>query len=53
MISLAQLSEKEIEDMKTGLDTIHRRATGLSKFLDAYSNLYRVPDLQLKPVQGD
>jgi len=51
MISLAQLSEKEIEDMKTGLDTIHRRATGLSNFLDAYSNLYRVPDLQLKPVR--
>ena len=51
MVSLAKLTEEEITDIKTGLDTIHRRATGLSNFLDAYSNLYRVPDLQLQPVQ--
>lgn len=51
MIPLADLTESEIDDMKTGLDTIHRRATGLSNFLDAYSNLYRVPDLKLKPVK--
>jgi len=50
MVSLAKLTEEEIRDIKTGLDTIHRRATGLSNFLDAYSNLYRVPDLQLHPV---
>ena len=50
MIPLTRLKEREIEDIKTGLDTIHRRATGLSIFLDAYSNLYRVPDLQLKPA---
>ena len=50
MIPLTQLKENEIEDMKMGLDTIHRRATGLSNFLDAYSNLYRVPDLQLENV---
>ncbi|MCD4709630.1 MAG: ATP-binding protein, partial [Bacteroidales bacterium] len=49
MIPLTQLKENEIEDMKTGLNTIQRRATGLSAFLDAYSNLYRVPDLQVKP----
>ena len=41
------MSEQEISDMKSGLDTIHRRATGLSRFMDAYSNLYRIPDLQL------
>jgi two-component system nitrogen regulation sensor histidine kinase NtrY len=51
MVSLSKLTEEEIKDIKTGLDTIHRRATGLSNFLDAYSNLYRVPDLQLQPVQ--
>ncbi len=48
MIPLTRLMENEIEDIKTGLDTIQRRATGLSVFLDAYSNLYRVPDLQVK-----
>ena len=37
--------------MKIGLETIHRRATGLSKFLDAYSNLYRVPELQIETVE--
>lgn len=51
MISLNRLTEEEIENIKTGLDTIYRRATGLSNFLDAYSNLYRVPDIQLKPVK--
>ncbi|MFH0758580.1 MAG: ATP-binding protein [Bacteroidota bacterium] len=43
-----ELNEVDIQDMKTGLDTIHRRATGLSRFLDAYSNLYRVPELEIK-----
>jgi len=37
-----------VVDMKTVLETIHRRATGLSNFLDAYSNLYRVPELELE-----
>ena len=40
-VSLEQLSAEEAEDLKTGLDTIHRRASGLSVFLDAYANLYR------------
>ncbi len=51
MVSLSKLTEEEINNVKIGLDTIHRRATGLSNFLDAYSNLYRVPDLQLQPVK--
>jgi len=42
------MNEEEIRDMKTGLDTIHRRATGLTDFLDTYSNLYRVPELELE-----
>lgn len=50
LIAISSLSSDEILQMKTGLETIHRRATGLSNFLDAYSNLYRVPDLQLKQV---
>ncbi len=41
-----KMSEQEVDDMKTGLDTIHRRASGLSRFMDAYSNLYRVPELE-------
>jgi nitrogen fixation/metabolism regulation signal transduction histidine kinase len=43
---LPKLSEEEVRDMKTGLDTINRRATGLTDFLDTYSNLYRVPELE-------
>jgi len=46
-MTVTALSEQELSDMKTGLDTIHRRATGLSNFLDAYSNLYRVPELEI------
>ena len=45
-LALDQLKEDEIEDIKTGLDTIHRRASGLSVFLDAYSNLYRTPEFK-------
>lgn len=46
------LSDHDFREMKTGLDTIHRRASGLSNFLDAYSNLYRVPDLELRKVNA-
>ncbi|MCK5067563.1 MAG: GHKL domain-containing protein [Bacteroidales bacterium] len=49
LLALDQLKEDEIEDIKTGLDTIHRRASGLSVFLDAYTNLYRTPEF--KPEQ--
>lgn len=45
-VSLEQLSAEEAEDLKTGLDTIYRRASGLSVFLDAYANLYRTPEFR-------
>ncbi len=48
----SELKEQEMVDMKTGLDTIHRRATGLSRFLDAYSNLYQVPELEIKRIKA-
>ncbi len=51
MVPLPTLTREEVDEMKTGLETIHRRAAGLSNFLDAYSNLYRVPDLQLEMVR--
>ena len=44
--ALDQLKEDEIEDILTGLKTIHRRASGLSVFLDAYANLYRTPEFR-------
>jgi two-component system, NtrC family, nitrogen regulation sensor histidine kinase NtrY len=50
-MALDQLKEDEIEDIKTGLDTIHRRASGLSVFLDAYANLYRTPELNLQKAE--
>jgi len=44
LVSLEQLTPEEVADIKMGLDTIHRRASGLSVFLDAYANLYRTPE---------
>ncbi len=41
-----EMNEEEVSDLKNGLETIHRRASGLSSFMDAYSNLYRVPELE-------
>jgi len=41
-----EMSKEEVADLKDGLETIHRRATSLSGFMDAYSNLYRVPELE-------
>jgi nitrogen fixation/metabolism regulation signal transduction histidine kinase len=44
LIDMDRLKEDEIEEILTGLNTIHRRASGLSIFLDAYTNLYRTPE---------
>jgi signal transduction histidine kinase len=44
LVALDQLNKEEVEELQTGLDTIHRRASGLSVFLDAYTNLYRTPE---------
>ena len=46
LLALDLLKEDEIEDILTGLETIHRRASGLSVFLDAYTNLYRTPEFK-------
>jgi nitrogen fixation/metabolism regulation signal transduction histidine kinase len=46
MQPLGELKEEEIDDILTGLETIHRRASGLSVFLDAYANLYRTPEFK-------
>ena len=50
-VPLEQLSAEEAADIKTGLDTIHRRASGLSVFLDAYANLYRTPEFTPLPTE--
>ena len=42
---------EEALDIKTGLDTIHRRASGLSVFLDAYANMYRTPEFIPLPTE--
>lgn len=46
IIDLEHLKEDEVEEILTGLETIHRRASGLSVFLDAYTNLYRTPEFK-------
>jgi signal transduction histidine kinase len=48
---VGELNEDEVRNMKTGLETINRRATGLADFLDSYSNLYRVPELAFQPTR--
>jgi nitrogen fixation/metabolism regulation signal transduction histidine kinase len=45
---LKKLSQEDKENLLTGLETIHRRATGISNFVDAYSNLYQVPVLKME-----
>lgn len=50
LLPLQQLQSEEVEEIKEGLDTIHRRASGLSVFLDAYSNLYRTPEFHPEPT---
>jgi len=48
LIDMDRLKEEEVEEILTGLDTIHRRASGLSVFLDAYTNLYRTPEFKME-----
>jgi two-component system nitrogen regulation sensor histidine kinase NtrY len=51
LLAMEQLTAEEAADIKTGLDTIHRRASGLSVFLDAYTNLYRTPEFKPAPTE--
>lgn len=50
LVPLEQLTAEEALDIKTGLDTIHRRASSLSVFLDAYANMYRTPEFTPAPT---
>jgi nitrogen fixation/metabolism regulation signal transduction histidine kinase len=45
-----ELTSEQTDEVRTGLETIHRRASGLSRFLDAYSNLYRIPEIHPQTV---
>jgi two-component system nitrogen regulation sensor histidine kinase NtrY len=51
LVPLEQLTAEEALDIKTGLDTIHRRASSLSVFLDAYANMYRTPEFTPAPTK--
>jgi len=51
VVPIEQLTAEEALDIKTGLDTIHRRASGLSVFLDAYANMYRTPEFTPLPTE--
>jgi nitrogen fixation/metabolism regulation signal transduction histidine kinase len=48
LVGFDQLKKEEVEEIRTGLETIHRRASGLSVFLDAYTNLYRTPEFNAR-----
>jgi len=51
LLPLEKLQAEEVEEIRSGLDTIQRRASGLSVFLDAYSNLYRTPEFHPEPTE--
>ena len=51
LLPLEKLRAEEVEEIRSGLDTIQRRASGLSVFLDAYSNLYRTPEFHPEPTE--
>ena len=51
LIDMDRLKEDEVEEILSGLDTIHRRASGLSVFLDAYTNLYRTPEFKTEQTE--
>jgi len=51
LIDMEHLNEDEVEEILTGLETIHRRASGLSVFLDAYTNLYRTPEFKFEQTE--
>jgi len=53
LLSLEQMTAQEAAEIKTGLDTIYRRASGLSVFLDAFTNLYRTPEFNPAPTEID
>ena len=48
LIDMDRLKEDEADEILSGLETIHRRASGLSVFLDAYTNLYRTPEFKME-----
>ncbi len=51
LIDMEHLKEEEVEEILTGLETIYRRASGLSVFLDAYTNLYRTPEFKTEQTE--
>jgi nitrogen fixation/metabolism regulation signal transduction histidine kinase len=51
VINIEHMKEEEVEEIRTGLETIHRRASGLSVFLDAYTNLYKTPEFRMEQTE--
>ena len=49
---LLEEGRESLPELKEGLETINRRAKGLSEFMDAYSNLYRIPELKLEGINA-
>ncbi len=46
-----KFSEESLENMQTGLKTIHKRSSGLSDFVETYRSLTKIPDPQLKEIE--
>lgn len=47
---LSKLDEEDLEDLKIGINTVEKRSKGLVKFVNAYGELARVPEPNLKKI---
>jgi nitrogen fixation/metabolism regulation signal transduction histidine kinase len=52
LLSRDPLPEDWHDDMKTGLDVIAGRSLSLSRFMEAYSTLARLPEPKLRPMDA-
>lgn len=48
-----RLTPEGILELRSGLETIHRRSEGLSNFLDIYSSLYSIPEFRPEEISAD
>lgn len=46
-----KFSEESLENLQTGLQTIYKRSSGLSDFVETYRSLTKIPDPQLQQIE--
>jgi len=46
-----EFSGESLENLQTGLQTIHKRSSGLSDFVETYRSLTKIPDPRLQQIE--